>query len=241
MTSNNMTSVADRTNSAFRSEVLAGARAMVPLLLGLVPFALLLGGVIGASADPVAAWTGTLPIYGGSAQLAVLEPLGRGAGLWVAVLAGVLVNLRVVVYSAALAPLWSQSRWWVRLVAAATAIDQTWMVAEHRATRPGTTAERRAHHVGAALTLTSGWTVVVSIGAASVHFAGATDHLGIAMPLCLTVLVVPHLRRAGGAAAVVAAAGVVVLTSVLPSGVVVPLAMAAAAAAGTLAAKRGSP
>jgi predicted branched-subunit amino acid permease len=227
--------------SAPAREALTGARTMTPLLVGLVPFALLLGGVVGASVNPSAAWAGTLPIYGGSAQLAVLEPLGRGASLWVAALAGVLVNLRVVVYSTALAPLWSGSRWWLKLVAAATAIDQTWMVAEHRAGQPGTMTERRAHYVGAAGVLTVGWLAAVSVGALSVHAVGVTKHLALALPLCLTVLVVPHLRRPGGAAAVAAAAGVVVLMPALPPGAVLPLAMGAAAVAGTIASRWWSP
>lgn len=223
--------------SALTREVLSGARAMAPLLIGLVPFALLLGGVVGASVNPWAAWAGTLPIYGGSAHLAVLEPLGREAGLWVAVLAGALVNLRIVVYSAAIAPLWAGSRWWMKLTAAATAMDPTWMVAEHRAGQPGTTEERRAHYAGAAAVLTLGWLAAVSVGALSVHAVGVTEHLALALPLCLTVLVVPHLRRPDGAAAVAAAAGVVVLTFALPPAVVLPLAMAAAAAVGTFSSR----
>lgn len=224
--------------SALARESLAGARAMSPLLIAIVPFAILLGGVVGASANPAAAWGGTLPIYGGSAQLAVLEPLERGVGLWSAVLAGVLVNARVVVYSVALAPLWSGSRWWMKLPAAGTAIEQTWMVAEQRASQPGTPAERRAHYGGAAATLSIGWLLAVSFGALSVHLAGVTEHLALALPLCIAVLVVPHLKRPGGAAAVVAAVGVVVLTPTLPSAVSLPLAMGVAATAGTLAARR---
>ncbi len=56
-----------RPRSPLTGEALAGARTMTPLLAGLVPFALLLGGVVGASLNPAAAWAGTLPIYGGTA------------------------------------------------------------------------------------------------------------------------------------------------------------------------------
>ena len=236
----NMLTTRTAPRSTLAREALAGARTMAPLLVGLVPFALLLGGVVGASLNPVAAWAGTLPIYGGSAHVAVIEPLNHGAGLWAAVVAGALVNLRVVVYSTALAPLWAGSRWWMKLAAAATAIDPTWMVAEHRASRSGTTAERRAHYAGAAAVLTLGWLVVVSFGALSVHAVGLTEYLALALPLCLTDLVVPHLKRPGGAAAVVAATGTAVLIPVLPPGAHLPLAMVTAATAGTLASRRWS-
>ena len=86
------------TSTDLRAEFLSGMRAMAPLLVGITPFGLLLGATVAASADPVAAWSGALPIYGGSAHLAVLGSLGHGGGVLVAVAAGVLVNLRVIVY-----------------------------------------------------------------------------------------------------------------------------------------------
>jgi len=90
-----------------RDEWLAGARATVPFLVGLAPFGLSVGAAVGASADPLAAWTGTLLLYGGSAQLTVLQLLGSGAPVWTAVLVASLVNARLLVYSGALAPLWA--------------------------------------------------------------------------------------------------------------------------------------
>lgn len=215
-----------------RAEFLGGVRDMAPLLVGLAPFGLLLGAAVADSVDPLAAWAGALPIYGGSAHLAVLGPLGHGAGLLVAAVAGVLVNLRVVVYSSALAPLWSGSRWWARALAAATVIDPTWMVAEQRARRPGTLAGRRAHYAGAAALLTAGWLALVTAGAVGGAVAGGAAVLGVALPLCLLELVLPHLSSRPGAAAVCAAAVVALVTATLPAGVGLLLAMVVAAATG---------
>jgi branched chain amino acid efflux pump len=229
------------TAADLRAEFWSGMRDMLPLLVGLTPFGLLVGAAVGASLDPLAAWAGALPIYGGSAQLAVLGPLGQGSGLLVAVAAGVLVNLRVIVYSSALAPLWSQSRWWARALAAATVIDPTWAMAEQRATRPGTLTERRAHYAGAAAVLTLGWLVLVTAGAMGGALAGGTTVLGAALPLCLLELLVPHLSRRPGAAAVAVAATVVLATSSLPSGVGLLLAMGAAGATGAVVERRVRP
>jgi predicted branched-subunit amino acid permease len=221
-----------------RAEFLTGVRDMAPLLVGITPFGLLLGATVAASADPVAAWSGALPIYGGSAHLAVLGSLGHGGGVLVAAAAGVLVNLRVIVYSSSLAPLWAGSRWWARGLAAATVIDPTWVVAEHRATRPGSLAQRRAHYAGAATLLTGGWLLLVTAGAVGGVVAGGVAVLGVALPLCLLELVVPHLTSRPGATAVAVAVVVVVATASLPSGIGMLLAMAAAALAG-VAAERG--
>lgn len=228
-----LTSDGTSTREALTREAVGGAREMAPIVVGLAPFGLLLGGAVGASAEVWASWSGTLPIYGGSAQLATLGPLAHGSGLWVAVLAGALVNLRVVVYSSALAPLWAGSRWWAKMLAATTVIDPTWMVAERRSGRPGTLAERRAHYIGAALILTAGWLTFVTAGALGGAAAGGAVVLGVALPLCLLELVVPHLKRRAGLAAVAAAVVVVSVSGPLPPGVDVLLAMAAAGLVGS--------
>jgi predicted branched-subunit amino acid permease len=44
----------------------SGAAAAAPLVVGLVPFGLLVGTAVAASDDVLAAWTGTLLIYSGS-------------------------------------------------------------------------------------------------------------------------------------------------------------------------------
>lgn len=238
MTISMLGEVPDLAATHRRAEFLSGVRDMAPLLVGITPFGLLLGATVAASTDPVAAWGGALPIYGGSAHLAVLGSLGHGGGALVAAAAGVLVNLRVIVYSSSLAPLWAGSRWWARALAAATVIDPTWVVAEQRSVRPGTLAERRAHYAGAATLLTVGWLVLVTAGAVGGVLAGGVAVLAVALPLCLLELVVPHLAHRPGAAAVAVAVTVVLATSTLPPGVGLLLAMAAAAATGVVVERR---
>ncbi len=206
---------------------------MAPLTVGYLPFGLVLGAAVAVAADPVAAWSGTLPLYGGSAHLALLQALDTGATAWAAAAAAVLINVRLVVYSAALAPLFRTARPVARLVAAAAVIDPTWMVAERRGTERGTDAERRVHYAGAAVCLTLGWLAAVTTGA----LLGSVDRLSpaltIAVPLCLVALVAPHLRTPGGGRAVAAAVVVVIAGASLPAGIGILLAMLAAAAAGS--------
>ncbi len=223
-----------------RHELIRGARDMAPLMVGYLPFGLLLGAAVAGSTEVWAAWSGTVPIYGGSAQLTLVEMLRSGAGLWAAVGAALLINARLLVYSSALIPLWGTAHGFARLMAAAVIIDPTWMLATRRAEHGGTLRQRRAHFAGAAIVLTTCWTVSVSVGVflgASPAISGA---LAIAGPLCLVALVVPHLRTPGGLAAMVAAAGVTLAASWMPSGTGVLLAMAAAAICGTLGSRRSA-
>ncbi len=68
----------------------------------------------------------------------------------------------------------------------------------------------------------------------------STAAFGIAIPLCLTAIVAPHLRLRGGVAAVTAGCVAALATSMWPAGYGIPAAMAAAALAGGLSMGRRS-
>ena len=223
---------------AARGEFASGARAMTPVMLGYLPFGLLLGAAVGRSAQPWAAWSGTELIYGGSAHLSLIEMLRTGSGWWAAVGAALLINARLLVYSSALIPLWGSARVPARLLAAAVVIDPTWMLASRRTEAGGTLAQQRAHFAGSAVVLTAGWTVAVTAGALLGSATAVTGMLAVAVPLCLVAIVVPHLRVPGGFVAVVVAVGVTVATASWPAGSGMLLAMVSAAACGALAANR---
>ena len=217
---------------------ISGAAAAAPLIVGLIPFGLLVGTAVAASDDVLAAWTGTLLIYSGSAQLTLLQLLHEGATVWAAVLAAVLINARLAVFSTSLAPLWRGTalRW--KLLAAATVVEPTWAVAEQRRRGTATAADVRRHYAGGVVAITAGWLAAVSVGALAGRLGGLVPHLAVAMPLCLIPLAVPHLRLPGGVAAVLAAAVTAVAARGLLPGAEVLLPMAAAAVAGTLAGRR---
>ena len=79
--------------------------AIAPLLIGFAPYAVVVGSVIGAHSSPAAGWAGTWLIFGGSAHLATLNALDDGSAL-LAALTGLLVNARLLVYSASLGGRW---------------------------------------------------------------------------------------------------------------------------------------
>jgi|GEM_PF-3284665 len=215
-----------------------GAVAMTPVMLGYLPFGLLLGAAIARGTEPWAAWSGTELIYGGSAHLTLIEMLRTGSGWWAAVGAALLINTRLLVYSSSLTTLWGAARAPARLLAAAVIIDPTWMLATRRADEGGTLAQQRAHFAGAAIVLTAGWTTAVTAGALLSSVATFAGVLAIAVPLCLVAIVAPHLRVSGGPVAVAVAVTVTVATASWPSGSGMLLAMASAAIGGALVAGR---
>ncbi len=96
----------------------------------------------------MAAWLGTWLIYGGAAQLAVLDVLAHGSGWVAAAVVGLLVNLRLAAYATAMVP-----EWRTRLAAASAAgrgsilTDAPWALARAR------TRGAQSYYLGAALTL----------------------------------------------------------------------------------------
>ncbi len=213
---------------------------MLPLTLGYLPFGVLVGAAVSAGSDPAAAWTGSLLIYGGSAHLTLLELLRQGSSVVAAVVAALLINVRLLVYSSSLAPLWRSSRLRWKLLAAACVIDPTWLLAERRAAEPGGLTERRAHYFGAAACLTTGWVVAITTGAVLGSVGKAAAALSIVVPICLTAIVAPHLRVSGGTAAIATGCVAGVATSAWPAGYGIPAAMAGAALAGSLSMRRRS-
>ena len=141
-----------------RDELRAGVRAMAPMVVVYVPFALLVGSAAASSANPLAAWLATWTIYGGAAHLAVLEVLAHGSGWVAAALVGLLVNARLSAYAAAMAPEWRSAPLARRALAGALLTDAPWALAQQRPTGS------RAYYLGAALTLFVAWPTLVTLG-----------------------------------------------------------------------------
>lgn len=209
-----------------------GALAMVPLIAGYIPFALVIGAACAEHAEPLAAWAGSWLIYGGSAHLATIRTLDK-AGLAVAVFTGLVINARLVVYSASLARHWTAQPRWFRVAAAGLIIDPTWVAAERHAHDERDPAAQRRYFLAAGLTLGVAWSAAIAVGALAGARLGWLD-VDIVAPLCLIALVGPAIRSSAERRVIVAASAVAVATRDLPSGTGLLLAIVAGAAVGAL-------
>lgn len=200
--------------SAFRQ----GSVAMLPVLVGVVPFALVAGlaGVAnGLSVLETAAFS--LLTYAGAAQIAALELFGRGAPLWVAIGTAVIINLRFAMYSAALAPQFRDLRPSRRLLSAFLIVDHAYAVASSQFHRFRGQRQRNAYYLGACAAFWVTWQVCALIGSlAGVGLAGSPI-LRFALPLSFLALLVPHLRARPAVVAALVGAIVAVVFSELPA------------------------
>ena len=120
------------------TDVRAGVRASLPLLVGLVPFGLVAGvAAVDAGLSPVAAVGMSVVVFAGASQLAVIELLRTDTPLLVVVLTGVVINLRILMYSASIAPYFQRYRTRWKAVLAYFLTDQAYAVAIARYTDDG--------------------------------------------------------------------------------------------------------
>ena len=167
----------------------AGFRAMTPVLVAYAPFALVVGTAVATSPDPWSAWAGTWLVYGGAAQVAVLDVTAHGGGWVSAAVIGLLINVRLAAYAAAMAPAWRAQPARRRAAAAVMLTDAPWALARDRG------RDDPAYFLGAALALFLTWPAMVSVGALVGSHVDAGPTADLLLPLTLGVIVVPQLRR----------------------------------------------
>ena len=182
-----------------------GARAVSPLLLAIIPFGLVLGvtaaattvgGVLGIATSSI--------IFAGAAQLVTIQLLDAGTSLFVVILTALVVNVRHLMYSAALAPHFSEfprrSRWLLPYLLT----DQAFAVSMTRYQTVDDPVYKRWYFAGAGLTLWVCWQISTVVGV--VLGAQIPDSLGLsfAIPLVFLALLIPVVQtRPGLLAAVV--------------------------------------
>ncbi|MGB0112493.1 MAG: AzlC family ABC transporter permease, partial [Ilumatobacteraceae bacterium] len=107
----------DDTPNTGRDPVIGTAiRAAIPLFLPAIPFGLVLGVAVTESAMPTAVgWSTNVIIFGGAAQLATVS-LAATATWFTLVATAAVINLRHVMYSAALSSRFSDQPKWFRWI-----------------------------------------------------------------------------------------------------------------------------
>ena len=229
------------TAAADRVAFLDGVRAMLPLLLGVAPFGLVIGVTVAELGVPhLAGWSLGWLVYAGSAQLAAVGLLAGSASAVVVVASVAVINLRLALYSAAMAPHWRGTSTAWRLVAAYLLVDPSFAVGSR--SYDGSRPRRQAHlhYLGAALVLWVGWLTVIGIGVT----AGATLPPALRLesigPLYLVTLVVMSARTAAARVGVAVAVVTAVAASLLPLHLGPAVGMAAGLLAGSMVLRRTS-
>lgn len=194
-------------------DLVAGVRDVIPLMLGIVPFALVAGiAAVDAGLTLAEAVGLSVIVFAGASQLAAIDLLGANAPLAVVIGTAAVINLRMVMYSASIAPHFADYARRTRAALAYLLTDQAYALSVAEYERNDGRSRWR-YYLGAAASLWVVWQIGTVVGV--VVGAGVPDAWGLtfAVPLVFLALLVPAMKNrpttaaglAGGAVAVVAA------------------------------------
>ncbi len=201
-----------------RDQFVAGARAELPILFGVVPFGLIFGAVaVAGGLSPPVAQAMSSVIFAGSAQFIGAQLMAAGTPSLVLLATTFVVNLRHLLYSASLAPHVHHLplRW--RLLLAYLLTDEAFAVTIVHYTDPHSPpAARHWYYLGAGLALWTSWQISTALGVFFGAAVPAAWSLDFALALTFIGIVVPTLRDRPHTSAALAAALVAVLTFAWP-------------------------
>jgi predicted branched-subunit amino acid permease len=186
---------------------------MLPMLIGVIPFGLVAGTTpaeIGLGIGDALGFS--IVVFAGASQLAAIDVLSRDGSALLAAVVAWTINLRMLLYSASLAPFLSDEPLRRRLLASYFLVDQNyadsvtrWARADHE---PGS---RLPFFLGGGLLVWTGWVLSTAAGALLGSTLPKDLPLDFAVPLVFLVLLVPAITsRAGGVAAAAGGIGTVV-------------------------------
>lgn len=178
-----------------------GVADAIPLFLPLLPFGFVLGLAVSEGEMPAAVgWATSLFVFAGAAQLAVVELAGT-ASVWAVVVAGLVINTRHVMYSAALAPTFQRQPRWMRWLGPVMLIDQVFALAVLQTHRPP--AEFRRYYLSVGLFFYLNWQWVTALGLVVGPVVPDSWRLGFAPPIMFLGLVLASIKKRPQAAAAV--------------------------------------
>ncbi|MEM9609339.1 MAG: AzlC family ABC transporter permease [Actinomycetota bacterium] len=206
----------------------------VPLALGVLPFALVIGATIGSSdVDPIAALLGSILIFAGAAQLTAVELVDAGAAIPVIVFTCLLINARFVLYSARMASWFGAEPLRRRLALSAFVVDQSFLAAERRFAIDELDArERRSYFFTLGLFLWAVWVSAQVLGLLAGNRLPEGVGLELAAPLVFVGLLSLSLKDGRSWLVAGVAATVTLLASGAPLHAAVPIGTLAGIATG---------
>jgi 4-azaleucine resistance transporter AzlC len=190
-----------------------GIRDMTPVLIGIVPFGMVCGiGALAAGVSPVAALAMSAIMFSGAAQIVASQLLAAGAPLMVIILSCLVVGLRFLVYSAAMAPYLRplDHRW--RNLLSFVLTDQAFAGTIQRFRDSDDLSANASYFLGGGLLLWTVWQIATLAGILVGQVIPPSWQLEFVVPLTFIAVLAPLLRdRVALLVAVVAGIAAIVL------------------------------
>lgn len=216
-------------------DFIAGARDTLPILLGVVPFAMICSvTAVSVGLTPFEAMGMSFIVFAGASQLVVLQLLGEGAVWLVMILTAWVINLRFSMYSAALAPYLQKEPLLRKASFAYILSDQAFGVAMSRFAKKEP-ANPAWYYYGAAAAVWVTWNISSITGALLGTLVPESWGLDFAFPLSFMALMFAALKDRPAVAAALVGGLIAILAKGLPYNLGLVLAALLGIGAGILA------
>lgn len=208
----------------------------VPLFVPAIPFGFVIGLAVTEGEMPAwIAWSTSPLVFAGAAQLAVITLAGT-ASLWAVVAAGLVINTRHVMYSAAMAEAFRSQPRWVRWLGPFVLIDQVFALTILHADRPP--AEFRRYYLTVGFFFWVNWQWATALGMIVGPIVPESWRLDFAPPIMFVGLVLIGIRQLPQAVAAVVGGSVGLMTAGLQDRLGIIVGGVAGVVAGSLTEER---
>lgn len=210
-----------------RDALLAGFKAILPILLGMTPFAVIAGvSAVETGLSPIEGIGMSLIVFAGAAQLAGLQLLGQGAVWWVIVMTALIINVRFMLYSASLGPHFEKATLKWKAFLAYFLTDQAYAVSIVEFEEERVPIDlRKWFYFGAGVTAWIIWIIGTAVGALLGAGVPESWQLEFAIPLTFIALLVPAIKNRAMLTAALVSGVLVLLGGGLPYNLGLPLAV----------------
>lgn len=197
--------------------MIAGAQAVAPVIIGIIPFGLVAGAAVTSAGMGLAEAVGmSLLVNAGASQIAATTLFGEGAPLFVVVGTALVINARLFIYSTSIAPVLvpEAGRW--RALLGHPLVDQSYAATMTKG-QYRDDVRKVPYYVGSWLVLALVWQLSNIAGALGGAFMPTEWSLDFAVPLVFLTMLMPALKfRADVEAAVATAISAAILVPLLP-------------------------
>jgi predicted branched-subunit amino acid permease len=172
-----------------------GFRSILPIISGIIPFGAVMGSAFAdAKLSFFDAMFMNMSVYAGASQLATVDLMKVNAALLVVIATGLIINLRFLLYSAAMAPYLRDSSPWIKFICAFTLTDQSYAAMTANHDKISSNKEAVEFYLGTAACMMLSWHASVVAGYVFGNFAPATLSLDFAIPLSFVALLMPTIK-----------------------------------------------
>lgn len=202
-----------------KKEIFNGARDSFPLLLGAFPFGLIYGTLaINSGLSVQASLAMSAIVFAGSSQFIAVGLVAAGAPVSIIILTTFVVNLRHMLYSAALLPhLKELSRRW-RFVLAFFLTDETFAVSAGRYRHTDHSPHKHYYQLGSSLAMYLNWQLWTLVGLLLGSRIPDAQSWGLDVAMIVTFIgmTIPYIKNKPMVMAVLTSAVVSLLTWQMP-------------------------